>query len=485
MNLAEYARFDATGLAALVARKEVAPKELALAARRAMDAVDRDVRAVVETYPDRIEGLDERRLGKGPFRGVPFLIKDVFGHNRGRKIEMGSRLCRGMTVETQSHLADMFEAAGLNIIGRSAAPEYSMSSTTETALYGHTSNPWRKGWSAGGSSGGAQAAVTSGIVPLAHGSDIGGSIRIPASWCGGVGLKPSRGRVSIGPTADEVGFGMSANLVQAKTVRDVAAILDCVSIPQVGDPFVIPKPRERYATLAGKAPPKLRIALVLEPLFGVPVDSEVKAAVEATAHRLADMGHEVEPVAADMGGPALAEKLLAFWFFAFDARLDGYAARSGRTPGPDTLEPVIFMLYEWSKSVTPAQFMASVAALNTARRKLGRAFEKHDVWLSPTTARVAEPFGRYHLSKPGVTIENICQELFLATTQFCVPHNIMGTPAISLPLSMHSSGVPIGVQIAARPAAEHVVLQLATALEQATPWAGRVPPLHVSRAEHA
>ena len=153
---------------------------------------------MVELYADRIETLDERSLGSGPFRGVPFLIKDVFGHEQGRKIEFGSRLCEGMTVETGTYFADMLKASGVNILGRSAAPEYSMSATTESVMFGNTSNPWKQGYSAGGSSGGAQAAVMAGIVPIAHGSDIGGSIRIPASLCGGVGLKPSRMRVSVG-----------------------------------------------------------------------------------------------------------------------------------------------------------------------------------------------------------------------------------------------------------------------------------------------
>ena len=181
-------------------------RELALTALEAIKAGNPVINAVVETYDDCIDGLDEAGLGNGPFRGVPFLIKDVFGHEKARKIEFGSRLCKGMTVETGTYFVDMLKAAGVNILGRSAAPEYSMSATTESVMFGNTSNPWKQGYSAGGSSGGAQAAVTSGMVPLAHGSDIGGSIRIPASLCGGVGLKPSRGRVSIGPVVDEGGF---------------------------------------------------------------------------------------------------------------------------------------------------------------------------------------------------------------------------------------------------------------------------------------
>jgi amidase len=479
MNLAEYARYDALGLAELVARKEVTPKELALTAAAAKAKVDGAVNSVVELYPDRIEGLDEASLGTGPFRGVPFLIKDVFGHEQGRRIEFGSRLCEGMTVEATTAFVDLLKAAGVNILGRSAAPEYSMAATTETAFYGNTSNPWKQGYSAGGSTGGGMAAVIAGIVPIAHGSDIGGSIRIPASWCGGVGLKPSRMRVSIGPVVDEGGWGYSMNFVQTKTVRDAAAMLDCVSIPQPGDPFIIPKPNEPYATLATQAPGKLRIGIVLDEILGVAVDPEVAAAVHATAKALGDMGHTVEIAKVEVDGAAMVRATTDLFFFGFDLRLDGFAKRSGHKIGPDTLEPTILSIYEAAREITPARFIAANAAANTARRSMGRFFTGHDIWLSPTTARVSEPWGRYHLSKPGVGWHNLIPELFNAPCQYTIPHNVMGTPAMSLPLAMHSTGVPIGVQIAAKPAAEHLLLQLATALEAAMPWRDRRPPLHV------
>jgi amidase len=482
MNLAEYATYDALGLAELVAKKQVSPKELAATAAAAVDKIDGVVKSVVELYPDRIEQLDETSLGSGAFRGVPFLIKDVFGHEKGRKIEFGSRLCRGMLGEVDSHVAELFRASGVNILGRSAAPEYSMSATTESVFCGNTSNPWKQGYSAGGSTGGGQAAVTSGMVPLAHGSDIGGSIRIPASLCGGVGLKPSRMRVSVGPVVDEGGWGYSVNLVQAKSVRDVAAMLDYVSVPQPGDPFIIPRPEEPYATLANTPAHKLKVGIVLDELTGVKVDPEVIAAVHAAGKALSAMGHSVDVAKVDMGGLEVLSATTDLFFFGFDSRLDGYAKRTGRKPGPDTLEPAIYSVYQAAKTITPARFIAANNAANVARRKLGAFFTTHDIWLSPTTARVAEPWGRYHLSKPGVGWENLIEQLFQVPCQYTIPHNIMGTPAISLPLAMHSSGVPIGVQIAAKPAAEHVVLQLATALEKAMPWKSRIPPLHVSKA---
>jgi len=482
MNLSEYATYDALGLAELVAKKQVSPKELAQTAVAAKEKIDPAVKSVVELYPDRIEALDEKSLGSGPFRGVPFLIKDVFGHEKGRKIEFGSRLCAGMTVEVGTHFADLLKASGVNILGRSAAPEYSMAATTESAMFGNTSNPWKQGYSAGGSTGGGQAAVTAGIVPIAHGSDIGGSIRIPASWCGGVGLKPSRMRVSSGPVVDEGGWGYSMNFVQTKTVRDAAAMLDCVSIPQPGDPFVIPKPDEPYASLARKPAPKLRVGIVLDELVGMKVDPEVARAVEAAGKTLAGMGHAVERASVDMGGKDALAAAFDIFFFGFDARLDGYARRTGHKVGPYTLEPVILSVYEAAKDITPVRFMAAMSAANVARRKLGAFYTKYDIWLSPTTSRVSEPWGRYNLSRPVSGWDNMMEELFKPPCQYTLPHNLMGTPAMSLPLAMHSTGVPVGVQIAARPAAEHLLLQLAAAFEEAMPWKGRVPALHVSRA---
>jgi len=442
------------------------------------------VNAVVETYPDRIDDLDERSLGPGPFRGVPFLIKDFYGHEAGRRVEFGSRLCRGLVSQQDTHLAEMFRASGVNIIGRSAAPEYSMSGTTESALHGNTSTPWKHGYSAGGSTGGGMAAVCAGMVPIAHGSDIAGSIRIPASFCGGVGLKPSRGRVSLGPAMDENGYGLGQNFVQARSVRDAAAMLDCLSVPQVGDPFVIPKPWESYATLIARRPGPLRIGWLTAPLMDVETDAEVAHAVRATATLLEEMGHHLSEAAPVFDGGAAMRAMVDVWFFGFDLRVEGYSARSGHPIGRDTLEPVVLMIYEYAARMKPAQFIAAMSAINTARRQLARFFAQFDVWLSPTTPRVAEPWGIYNLGRTDVTMDTLTEVIYRGTCQYTLPHNILGTPAISLPLAMHSSGLPIGIQIAAPHAQEHVVLQLAAALEEARPWRGRVPHLHASTSSH-
>jgi amidase len=481
MKLAEYASYDALGLAALVAEKQVTAAELAATAAAAIAAINPAINAVVETYPDRIEALDEGRLGDGPFRGVPFLMKDVFGHEAGRKIEFGSRLCRGMIAQQDTHYCELIRASGVNILGRSAAPEYSMSGTTEGALYGNTCTPWRAGHSAGGSTGGGMAAVIAGIVPIAHGSDIGGSIRIPASYCGGVGLKPSRGRVSFGPMVDENGYGLAQNFVQVKSVRDAAAMLDCVSVPQPGDPFVIPKPAEPYSKLIGKKPSRLRIGWSTDALMGMETDADVAGAVAEVARALASMGHDVSEESPEFDGLNAMRSMMDAWFFGFDLRLAGYARRSGHAIGPDTLEPVTFLIYEHARRMKPEQFLNALAYINTARRKLGAYFTRYDVWLSPATTRVSEPWGNYNLGRSDVSFDELPEKVFRGTCQFTLPHNIMGTPAISLPLAVHPNGLPIGIQLGTRPADEDVILQLAAALEEAMPWKGRVPPLHVSR----
>lgn len=483
MRLDEYARYDALGLAALVAAREVTPDDIARCAADAIEAVNPDVNAVVELYRDRIDELDEATLGRGPFHGVPFLMKDVFGHEAGRRIEWGSRLCRDMTADVDSAYCSLVKASGVNVLGRSAAPEYSMAGTTEGALYGNTSNPWRAGYSAGGSTGGGMAAVMAGMVPIAHGSDIGGSIRIPASYCGGVGLKPSRGRVSFGPTLDENGYGLAQTFVQTKSVRDTAAMLDALAVPQIGDPFLIPRPAESYATLASMPPQRLRIAWSTAPLMGFEVDPEVAKAVEGAASFLAAEGHAVDECTPAFDGLPAMQSMMDVWFFGLDARLDGYAARTGRAVGPDTLEPVILALYRHAKTLRAADFLRAMAALNRARRQLGAVFADHDVWITPTTPRTSEPWGLYHLGRADVDVTMLAEHVFRPTCQFTLPHNIMGTPAISLPLAMHANGLPIGVQLAAGPADEHLLLQLATMFESAMPWRDRVPSLHVSRIE--
>jgi len=478
VKLSEYAKYDGLGLADLVKNREVTSKELALLAVQGIEKINPQINAVIETYADRIDDLDESSLGNGPFRGVPFIIKDFGAYEKGRKRESGSRLCEGYICEEDTYLMRLFKASGVNNLGRSNVPEFCISSSTENVLYGNTSTPWRTGYSAGGSSGGAAAAVAAGIVPIAHGSDIGGSMRIPASWCGCVGMKPSRGRVSTGPLFDEGGYGMSQNLVQTRTVRDLAAMLDCVGIPQPGDPFVIKQPQRPYLQeIGGKARP-LRIAYSAASLTGAPVDPEVSLAIEKTARVLSEMGHDVIEAAPNYNAEAIMEAFLDTWFFQYYKMFDDLSQRMGRAIDLNSLEPITLVTYHASKNADPATFTKALGYFNQFRRELGNFWRQYDIWLSPTTAQVAEPHGRYNQSRQDIELKE-WMNLLEDPVQFCLLYNISGCPAISLPLAQHSQGLPIGVQLGAAYGEESVLFQLASALELAMPWQDRVPPIHV------
>jgi amidase len=247
----------------------------------------------------------------------------------------------------------------------------SISATTESALYGNTCTPWRAGYSAGGSTGGGMASVIAGIVPIAHGTDAGGSIRVPASWCGGVGLKPSRGRISWGPVLDELGYGLAQNFVVVKTVRDAAAMLDCLAVPQPGDPFVIPKPNEPYAALIKRTSGRLRIGWSTDPVMGMETDAGVRSAIGRVARVLAEMGHELAEESPQFGGLDALRSMMDVFFFGFDLRLASYAKRTGREISRETLEPVTFAIYEHAKAMKPGHFLNAMASINATRRKLG------------------------------------------------------------------------------------------------------------------
>ncbi|HYB10480.1 MAG TPA: amidase, partial [Alphaproteobacteria bacterium] len=357
-------------------------------------------------------------------------------------------------------------------------PEFSMASSSENLLYGNTSNPWKLGYSTCGSTGGGAAAVVAGIVPMAHGSDIGGSIRGPAAWCGGIGLKPSRGRISSGPLYDEWGYGMAMNFVQTKSMRDTAAMLDCLAIPQPGDPFVIKPPPQPYTShVQGNGRP-LRIAWSAAPLMDAPVDPEVAGTVKKTAETLAGLGHMVSEAAPPIDLRAMDDACLGVWYFAFDRRLEGYARHTGRTVGPDTVEAATLRFYEFAKTMPHTRYLDAWAYMNKARRAIGAFFTRYDVWVSPTTAQVAPPHGTYNMNVDLPVAEFLAHEEH--SQQFMVPYNVTGQPAISLPLGMHSTGLPIGIQLGARPAEDHLLIELGAALEAAMPWRDRTSPVHAS-----
>lgn len=484
MDLNRYALLDATSLSEAVRRGETTPAELAALALEAARSVNEGVNALAETYdevPDDLESNRRPPLGaEAPFRGVPFLFKDAGATEAGRRQEFGSRLLRGRVVRESSYLAQRFLKAGLVPIGRSNVPEFTLSLSTESQLNGPTRNPWDPSRLAGGSSGGAAAAVAAGVVPVAHATDTAGSIRIPASACGLVGLKPSRGRISNGPQAGEPFMGMDTQFLVSRSVRDTAGLLDELSGAESGDPFLIASPARPYRKEVGAGVNPLRLALSVTPWGDYPVDPEVAAGTERVAAELAEMGHEVELATPQLNYDAFVEAALVGWSLGFDLALEDFARAMGRPLNTETLEPVTLRLYEQARELTAHQVARAETVFNRIRRDFGRFFERYDALVTPTLLQKPEPIGKYSQSVEHPDFESffrLCDE----SGAYLPPFNLTGQPAISLPLLWSESGLPMGVQIVGRMADESLLLRLAALLEGSRPWAERRPPVHVVR----
>ncbi|MDI6718294.1 MAG: amidase [Methanomicrobiales archaeon] len=481
MNLGEYSRCDGVALADLVKRGEVSQKELACLFAEAVAKVNPRINAVIEVYHDRIDGLHDGAISAGAFSGVPFLMKDIGAGEGGRHQECGSRLMQGHIVDSDAFLTERFKEAGLTLLGRTATPEFALGISTESALVGETHNPWSLEAMAGGSSGGSAAGVAAGIVPVAHGSDNGGSIRIPASACGLVGLKPSRGRVTLGPDIGELWPGMLQEFVLSRTVRDTARMLDTVSAPAPGDPFVIAQPARPYAQEVNAPVPPLRIAWTADSWQpGTTVDPEVVGCVEQAVSVCEAAGHELVEASPVFDYETYLHAVCVAWAFGMYAGMDMFAAMTGRPISEDTLEPVMLSYYEYSRGLTGADMFMAEFVLNSFRRTFGKFLERYDMLLTPTLIQLPERLGRYTKMRTDigyVDYMRLCDETRVHT----VAANVTGQPAITLPLGQSRSGLPIGVQFMARFGEEGALIRLASSIEQAMPWSDRLPPVHASR----
>lgn len=478
MKLSEYLTLDATGLRDLIERGDISPVEPAAAALEAIDLLDPRVGALVECYRDRAGEGYVNGLPDGPLKGVPTLFKDLVCHEAGQKYESGSRLAKGLTVPTATDLADRFVAAGLVNLGRSKTPEMGFNMTTEAVADGPVHNPWKEGVSAGGSSGGAGAAVAAGLVPIAHANDGGGSIRIPAAACGVIGLKPTRGRVPIGPDAGEGLNGLGVELAITRTVRDMAAVLDAVEGPGVGDPYEIARPDMPYADVIRQGPGKLRVGLWRKPHSSSGPTAEVLGALEGGAALLTDMGHAVEEVGVDLGvsWDAFVEANGRVWCANIAHWVDAMAAATGRTTSPDTLEHTTLACVEYGRSLGANALLQAFDVFNLASRAFGRLYERYDLLLSPTLPHPPVPHGVYDANTEGLTGLDWTARIFEATPFTCI-YNVTGLPAISLPMGWSESlDLPIGLQFGAGFGREDRLLQLAAELERAGAWTVRYPP---------
>jgi amidase len=481
MNLTEYSSCDGVALADLVRKREVSPKELAHLFAEAVEKVNPRINAVIEVYFDRIEGLDDHAISAGPFAGVPFLMKDIGAGESGRHQESGSRLMEGHVADKDSFLTALFKKAGLTLLGRTTTPEFALGISTESVLTGATRNPWNLETMSGGSSGGSAASVAAGIAPIAHGSDNGGSIRIPASACGLVGLKPSRGRVTLGPDIGEMWLGMLQEFVLSRTVRDTALMLDVVSEPILGDPFIIIQPVRPYAQEVNAPTESLRIAWTTDSWQpGGSVNSEVIRCVEQVVSECERAGHELVEASPVFDYEDYLHAVCVAWALGMYAGIDMLAAATGRTISEENMEPVFLSFYKYSKGLTGTDMMMTEFVLNKFRRTFGKFFEQHDMLLTPTLTKLPEPLGKYTKMRTDVDYVGymrLCDETRVHTTAA----NVTGQPAITLPLGHSQSGLPIGVQFTARFGEEGALIRLASSLEQEMLWRDRIPPVHTSR----
>jgi amidase len=471
----ELANLDATAQADLVRRGEVTPLELVDAAIARIEALNPQLNAVTYTMFDQARAAADGRLPDGPFRGVPFLVKDAVCHTAGDPYTCGMQFLkdRKWTADTDTHLAARFRAAGFVFVGKTNTPELATSATTEPLAYGATHNPWDLSRTPGGSSGGSGAAVAAGLVPAAHGNDMGGSIRIPASACGLVGLKPSRARTSVGPDFGEYWGPFTHEHVLTRTVRDTAAILDVHHGLMPGDPYTAPPPVRPFLDEVGADPGRLRIGL----LPGVPTtDHDVVAVIESTGRLLESLGHAVEA----SYPPALLDRDpiagMGGWVAAGVARdLDRWSAATGDPIGPDDVEPSNWALAERARSMSLVDAVAESEAMWSWTRRVAAWWaDGFDVLVMPTMPSPAFPLGVASPDRPPEEAMPIIGRAASLTSAW----NITGQPAISLPLGQSDGGLPIGVQCVAAYGREDVLLRLAAQLEAAAPWAGRRPQVH-------
>lgn len=475
MHVGEYSRLDATALAALIRSGDLRPEEALELAREAhLTARDRLGPAVVDFYANTDDGRSTPRAFPvdQPFSGVPMMLKDIGATERGRLSEHGSALYYNHRASETSLLTEKFMAAGLRNVGRTATSELALAATVETALHGTVRNPWEASLSTLGSSGGAAAAVAAGIVPLAHGTDSGGSIRMPASACGVVGLKPSRGRVSSAP-----GVGLPGDLTVefaiTKSVRDAALLLDCVSGPSSGDRHSSTAAIS-YREVLKQPPPRLKIALTTDHYWGRPIDPECVAAATYTARLCADLGHSVSEVAVALDAEPWITAMLDVWSACIAHEV------FARGDDDEMLEGLTRAWCARGRDMPARRLVEAVEALNSVSQQAAALFEGFDVVLGPTLPTLPPALGVYD---PGRDVsaewyfDSPIGNMESSTSLF----NVTGQPAMSLPLMQSASGLPIGIQIAARQYREDVLLALAAQLEYAAPWDNALAPAHVSR----
>ena len=488
----ELIRYDAIGLGELIRKGKITPSELLETTIHRIEKVNPKLNAVIHKMYDQARAAAETRgsdtkaakTSDSGFCGVPFLLKDLVAECKDTPFDEGSRAVQGYISKLDSEIVKRHKASGLIIVGKTNTPEFGILTTTEPSLHGPTFNPWDPSLTTGGSSGGSAAAVAAGIMPMAHGNDGGGSIRIPASCCGLFGLKPTRGRNPLGPLFGDIGGGIVHEHAVTRTVRDSAALLDVTSGPDIGDPYYAPPVERPFLKEVGKDVGRLKIGLLTSVPEGwneeTTLHPDCEAAVKDAAQLCEDLGHSVEEVPAVLLNHPDLPQTFVLIFSCFVGHVVAYWERElGKKIRQDEVEPVTWDLYQESLKITGAAYLVAMEDLQRFSRKIANWYHKgnYDVLLSPTMRIPPTKIGSFQ-SSPDDPMKWI--RLALSFVAFTRTQNITGQPAMSVPLYWNEDNIPIGVQFAGRFGDEATLFRLAAQLEQARPWAEQKPPIHCS-----
>ena len=466
----EYSQYDAIGLAKLIRNREISSSELLEEAIYRIENANPILNAVVTKLYDEAKNDIESGLPGGPFTGVPFLLKE-FEQYAGSPITNASRYFVDNICEQDSEMVKRYKKGGLVILGKTNTSELCITASTESSLYGPSRNPWNTEIATGGSSGGAAVAVATGMVPVAQGSDGGGSIRIPASCCGVFGMKPTRGRNPLGPVYGESWSGLHVKHVLSRSVRDNAAFLDLTCGPDIGAPYYLTEPTNSYLSQLDKELKPLKIGYTTNSAFEVDVDQECITAIDETVELLNALGHVTEEIELNY-----IEDAHEFWraFYTVmmantDAEINAYSKRTGQEINQDKFENFTWLNLQWSKNNSATDCVASQQYLHRVGRKIAKIFETYDVIVTPVIAKPPPPIGYLNTEGNYDEYSERAGEYFLFTGCF----NVSGNPAMSMPLHISSNNLPIGVQFVGKYADEETLYRLAYTIEKERPWIDR------------
>jgi amidase len=496
----EYDHLDGLGLADCIRRGEVSTAEVAEAALARLRSRNPALNAIVRPLEALARRMAAEAPAETPFAGVPMVIKDLVATVAGVPTSYGTRVLQQVIPDHDSELIARYRRAGAVFIGKSNTPQFGLTPFTESEALGPSRNPWDLSRTSGGSSGGSGSAVAARIVPIGHGGDGGGSIRIPASCNGVFGLKPSRGRLPTGPDAGDCWRGFVQEHVLTRSVRDSAAMLDCTAGEDVGAPVACPPQTRPYREEVGREPGRLRIAVTADPFFadtsrGDPVHADCRAALDDAAALLRSLGHDVEVAAPTVDGPRLARAFLTVVAAECRADIDWMGEQLRRAPRSDDVEVATWALGLVGTAYSAADYTSSVRLLQLAGRTVGQFFTRFDVLVTPTLGMPPFPIGQLQPSgaeraalslfgklrlggvlRAAGLLDETARKVF-GFTPYTPLFNVTGQPAMSVPLYWNAEGLPIGTHYVGHLGDEATLFRLAGQLESARPWAQRMPPL--------